>query len=297
MCRYRAEELATAAAGAAASEQQGSSQQQQQQQWPIRWWQCSGPLEAAKLAVDMHLPAAAVALLQEATEEEAARRPGTSQVLQVLQAQLLLLQGDAVAAVQALEQVSSLAAAGSLEPSMALDVLAATGDCHLAAGSIAQARQCFCTAFKAAQTAHAEGRLRLLGSPAATSNVHSPHWPGLHDPQGQPTTPAPVLVWEGSELLRVALALGHVYADSGDHSSELATFVAAAEIAPCATSWLGAGTACLAVGDLGGADLALVAANSCDSAQPGVWGQLALLAARSGRTQEAKQVGCWRAGD
>jgi tetratricopeptide (TPR) repeat protein len=264
----------------------------------------------------MRLPTSAAALLELAAREEAQAHLAPGPARPLLQAQLLLLQGDPAGALQLLEQVLGDACHGPLAHqagggSMALDALATAGDCHMAAGSPAQARQLYCRAFKAAHAAHLAGgqQLVLLGAGAtggtagggslqAQLDARQPDdrppagdGPQEGDKAGSAARGATRLVWDSAQLLRVALALGGLYSSSGDRPSALATLLAAAEVQPCASVWLAAGVTCLESGDLEGADLALVAANGCDSGHPKVWGQLALLAARGGRMQEAKQVG------
>jgi tetratricopeptide (TPR) repeat protein len=295
--RFKTNELAKEQAAAAQAAGSPSSSLEPGGQQQLRWWQASGYLAAAHLALGMRLPAAAAALLDLAAREEAQGHLAQGPARPLLQAQLLLLQGDAAGALQLLEPLLQ-DVAPSRPPggggSMALDALATAADCYLATGSPEQARQHYCRAFKGAQAAHGAQQLVLLR--AGGCSLQPPRWPRLADcnavrgggqHQGRPAA----VVWEFERLLRVTLALGQLYSGSGDQPAALATFLAAAEVQPCASVWLGAGVACLESGDLDGADMALVAANRCDTGRPAVWGQLALLAARSGRMQEAKQVG------
>ena len=91
----------------------------------------------------------------------------------------------------------------------------------------------------------------------------------------------------GPSPLDVYLKLGSIYAAAGAHEDAKRTYLAACLGHARASAWLGAGVACMRLGDLAGAEEALAEANVLDNTNPAVWGTLALVSLLAGREPEA----------
>ncbi len=90
--------------------------------------------------------------------------------------------------------------------------------------------------------------------------------------------------------LAALLLLGRLCLDAGDGSRAKELFLYACRQQPSCTSWLGAGQACHALGELEQAEEAFSEANVLNNRHPIVWGQLALLCLEKGRLEEAQQA-------
>lgn len=90
--------------------------------------------------------------------------------------------------------------------------------------------------------------------------------------------------------LDVYIRLGNAYLAAGQLQYAVDVFGQACMVRPCASSWLGAGTAYLRMGALADADLALTEANIHDNQNPVVWGYLALVQVLAEQHSEAEQV-------
>lgn len=86
------------------------------------------------------------------------------------------------------------------------------------------------------------------------------------------------------------LLLGDLCLAAGDNARAKEVHLYACRQAPSCTSWLGAGVACLRLGEVGQAEEALSEANVLNNRHPSVWGQLALLCLQGGRFDEAEQA-------
>ena len=85
--------------------------------------------------------------------------------------------------------------------------------------------------------------------------------------------------------------LGHrLCLDAGESARAKELFLYACRQRPSCTSWLGAGQACHALGELEQAEESLSEANVLNNRHPLVWGQLALLCLEKGRLEEAEQA-------
>lgn len=90
--------------------------------------------------------------------------------------------------------------------------------------------------------------------------------------------------------LAALLLLGKLCLDDGDNARAKELFLFACRQNPCCTAWLGAGVACLRLGEASQAEEALAEANVLNNRHPDVWGQLALLSLQAQRFDEAMQA-------
>ena len=90
--------------------------------------------------------------------------------------------------------------------------------------------------------------------------------------------------------LATLLLLGRLCLDAGESARAKELFLYACRQRPSCTSWLGAGQACHALGELEQAEESLSEANVLNNRHPLVWGQLALLCLEKGRLEEAEQA-------
>jgi len=90
--------------------------------------------------------------------------------------------------------------------------------------------------------------------------------------------------------LSALLLLGELCLAAGDNARAKEVYLYACRQAPSCTSWLGAGAACLRLGELAQAEEALSEANVLNNRHPIVWGQLALLCLQDERFEEAEQA-------
>jgi len=90
--------------------------------------------------------------------------------------------------------------------------------------------------------------------------------------------------------LAALLLLGKLCLDAGDSARAKELFLYACRQQPSCTSWLGAGQACHALGELEQAEEALAEANVLNNRHPHVWGQLSLLCLEKRRLDEAEQA-------
>ena len=88
------------------------------------------------------------------------------------------------------------------------------------------------------------------------------------------------------------LLLGELCLGAGDNAraKEVYLYACRAPSVPSCTAWLGAGVACLCLGEKDQAEEALAEANVLNNRHPVVWGQLALLCVQSERFDEAEQA-------
>jgi len=94
----------------------------------------------------------------------------------------------------------------------------------------------------------------------------------------------------GACTLKLYLNLGACLIAGGKHADAKGIYTAACGVAPCASAWLGLGTALIRSGDLEGAEAALAEANLRDHTNARVWGYLCLLSLLASRTDEAVQA-------
>eukprot|EP00891_Asterochloris_glomerata_P001607 jgi/Astpho2/1607/fgenesh1_pg.00028_%23_15_t len=93
--------------------------------------------------------------------------------------------------------------------------------------------------------------------------------------------------------LDVYLRLGRAFAEQDQHEYARNVFVQACTVRPCASTWLGAGTAYLNLRDLQQADLCLMEANTLNNQDANIWGHAALLAILADHAAEAEQALTW----
>ena len=88
--------------------------------------------------------------------------------------------------------------------------------------------------------------------------------------------------------LKLFLRLGAALLAEGKLDDARGVYLAACEMCPRASTWLGAAVAMLRDGDLEGAEAALAEANILDASNPKVWGHLCVVALLAERVDEAE---------
>lgn len=88
----------------------------------------------------------------------------------------------------------------------------------------------------------------------------------------------------------VLVHLGRLALDAGDASRARFVFLHASRLQPSCSTWLGAGTACLQLGEVAEAEECLSEANVLNNRDAEVWVQLTLLCAREQRLPETEQA-------
>ena len=90
--------------------------------------------------------------------------------------------------------------------------------------------------------------------------------------------------------LKLFLNLGNTLLRNGKFADARATFIAACEMRPCASTWIGLGVAMMREGDLDGAESALAEANTIDSSNAHAWGWLSIVSILAKRMDEAERA-------
>ena len=192
-------------------------------------------VQAALLALDLHLPGEARALLELGRSAEDADVDRS-----LCHARAALLEGATEAAFG---HLMDAIAADATDP-RAYELL---GDFHRESGRSAEAEEAY---------AHA---MALTG--------------------GEDRPPA---------SLKLFLRLGAALLAEGKLDDARGVYLAACEMCPRASTWLGAAVAMLRGGDLEGAEAALAEANILDASNPKVWGYLCVVALLAERVDEAE---------
>jgi len=88
----------------------------------------------------------------------------------------------------------------------------------------------------------------------------------------------------------VYLKLGNMHLQQGHYQYAADVYLQACNSHPCASAWLGLGTAYVRLGRLADADMVLSEANTCDGRNNLVWGYLALVHVLVENHAEAAEV-------
>lgn len=94
----------------------------------------------------------------------------------------------------------------------------------------------------------------------------------------------------GAFTLEAYIHLAKCFVEMKDWQSACDVYLEGCAHHPCVSLWLGAGISFMRLGDAENGELALSEANILDNRHAVVWGYLALMSLKAGRSEEAKLV-------